>query len=135
MHIKGASEVVVKCYLGILRDLINEFGLVMKVVLVSSSNNKADVLTRVNKSWIKAKVPDSEEEVCCVSANIDLRQMHNMHHMGVDRSLYLAHKVDPTIAKEAVRKVVQSYQQCQSIDPAPGTHHAGEISVKENWKL
>ena len=131
---KGASEMVVKRRLGILRDLINEFGLTMKVIFVPSSKNKADILTRVRKSWLTAKGVDSEEEFCCVGANVDLRKMHDIHHMGVERTLYLAHKVDPTITKDAVRKVVQSCQQCQSIDPAPSTHIAGEVSVKENWK-
>ena len=26
-----------------------------------------------------------------------LREMHEMHHLGVDRSLYLARKVDPAV--------------------------------------
>ena len=130
---KGAAEMVVKRRLGILRDLINEFGLVISVTFVPSAKNKADALTRVNKNWLKAKVHDCEEEVCCVSVNADVKELHDMHHMGIERTLYLANMVDPTITRDAVRRVVQSCDQCQSIDPAPSTHHAGELSINENW--
>ena len=133
VHTKGISEMVVKRRLGIIKDLISEFGLTVRVGLVASAKNVADGLTRVKKQWLKVAVVD-EEETCCVSANVDLRQMHNMHHMGVDRTLYLAHKVDPATTRDAVKRVVASCQQCQSIDPAPVTHQAGEISVAANWR-
>lgn len=47
---KGASEMVVKCHLGTLRKLIEEFGVKMCVCFVQSEKNKADVLTRVKKT-------------------------------------------------------------------------------------
>ncbi|XP_076049389.1 uncharacterized protein LOC143030071 [Oratosquilla oratoria] len=52
---KGAAEILVKRRLGILRELIDEFGMKIRVRKVSSEANKADALTRVKKSWQKAK--------------------------------------------------------------------------------
>ena len=54
--------------------------------------------------------------------------------MGVDRSLYVARLVDPSVAGDSVRKIVRSCQKCQSIDPAPVTHNPGELNASENWK-
>ena len=46
---KGAGEVIVKRRLGILGELISEFKLQIKAVLVPSERNKADALTRIKK--------------------------------------------------------------------------------------
>ena len=52
-----------------------------------------------------------------------------MHHMGVDRMLFLARKVIPNINREEVRQIVRTCNRCQSIDPALSVHEAGEIQV------
>ena len=49
---KGASEMLVKWRLGILEDLIQEFRLKLQLNFVPSEKNKADVLTRVRKTWL-----------------------------------------------------------------------------------
>lgn len=56
-----------------------------------------------------------------------------MHHMGVDRTLFLARKVDPSVTREAVRQVVRSCKRCQSIDPTLSVHESGEVRVGQNW--
>ena len=56
-----------------------------------------------------------------------------MHHMGVERTLYLVQKVDPHIKQEEVQKVVKKCVRCQSIDPAPNLHDPGEIWTSKNW--
>ena len=56
-----------------------------------------------------------------------------MHHMGVERTLYLVWKVDSHIKWEEVQKVVKNCVQCQSIDPAPNIHDPGEIGTLKNW--
>ena len=34
-----------------------------------------------------------------------VRKLHQMHHMGADRTLFVARKVDPAITREKVRQV------------------------------
>ncbi|KAK3882626.1 hypothetical protein Pcinc_012994 [Petrolisthes cinctipes] len=132
---KGAAEMIVKRRLGNLRDLISEYDLALSVTLVPTMKNKADALTRVKKAWL---VPRTERKVgsttACCAGTVNLRDMHNMHHMGVERTLYLARKVDPMVSRLAVKDVVRSCDNCQSIDPAPSVHEAGEVSVGDNWR-
>lgn len=96
---------IIKRRLGILGELIDEFHLKLRVIYVPSEKNKADVLTRVKK------VPeDPEEEVAmvCCSGAMNLKEMHHMHHMGVDRTLFLTRKIDRDVTREAVGWVVRS---------------------------
>ena len=46
-RVHGIAEMLVKRRMGILWELVSEFGLNPRVTLVPSSQNKADVLTRV----------------------------------------------------------------------------------------
>ena len=126
---KGAAEVLVKRRLGVLKTLIQELGLQVSVRLVKSAANKADKLTRICKRWM---MPD--QEISCVGLDHKkLKEMHADHHMGVERSWYLAKKVDESVGKEDVKRVVRECQQCQSINPAPVTHAPGELGVEKKW--
>ena len=49
---KGASEMVIKQCLGLLRDLLNEFDLTLHATFVSTLKNIADGLTRVCNIWL-----------------------------------------------------------------------------------
>ena len=51
--------------------------------------------------------------------------LREMHHLGVDCSLYLARKVDPTVTRQSVQRVVKGCELCQRIDPAPMVHEGG----------
>lgn len=132
---KGAAEMIVKRRLGILKDLIEEFDLKIRINLVPTLKNKADVLTRVKKSWllrVDAVDDDADGNVCAGAVN--LREVHDQHHMGVERSLFLARKLDPAVTRQAVCKVVRTCDRCQSIDPAPVSHEVGQIGVNGNWR-
>jgi transposase InsO family protein len=120
----GMSEMLVKRRLGLLAELIKELELRVTVTLVESCRNKADVLTRVNKAWLK-----KERAVC----GAVVEDTHAKHHFGVNRSLYLARMVDPTVPREKVEDHVRQCMNCVSIDPAPEVHDAGELGVAENW--
>ena len=135
VHTKGAAEMIIKRRLGNLKELISEFGLNITVQLVSSEKNKADVLTRVKKGWLtKGDVEQVAQVQLCAGANIDLPELHSNHHMGVDRTLYLARQINPQVSRESVKRVVRECSRCQSIDPAPTVHEAGEVSIAQNWK-
>ncbi|XP_076032416.1 uncharacterized protein LOC143020143 [Oratosquilla oratoria] len=110
---KGAAEVLVKRRLGI---------------------NKVDALTRVKKSWLKVKGKHDEKFEVCAAGLLCAKELHGTHHLGVDRSLFLARKVDPNISMEEVRRAVKACIRCQSIDPASSPHSAGELSVRENLR-
>ncbi|KAF2347666.1 Integrase catalytic core [Trinorchestia longiramus] len=137
IHTKGAAEMLIKRRLGNLREMMIEFGLKIQISLVPTDKNKADVLTRVKKRWlcgleVGGNDIDEHEQVCS-SAYTNVIDVHNKHHVGVDRTLYLARKMDPNISREDVKRVVRSCEQCQSIEPAPLKHEPGEVSVKNNW--
>ncbi len=80
--VTGMSEMFVKRRLSVIKELVDELGLEISVKFVVSCKNRADVLTRVNKTWLR-KVA---EPICGVSLN----DLHTQHHFGVDRSLQLA---------------------------------------------
>ena len=82
--LKGAAELIILCYFGILNEMVDKFELRLSVVFVSSDMNKADSLNRVRKRWLK--VEEETAEVCCV-AQEEMKELYNLHHMGVDRTL------------------------------------------------
>ena len=108
MRTKGAAEMLVKRRLGIFKNLVEELGLQVTVRLVKSEVNKADALTRIRKRWLM-----SEQGVGCVGMNQkQLQEMHREHHMGVERTWFLAKKFDESVGKGAVKEVVRKCQQC-----------------------
>ena len=122
---KGAAEVLVKRRLGIFKSMIQELDMNISVVLVKSGENKADSLTRVKKRWLKR-----DHAMCAV---VDVKTLHDKHHMGVERSWYLAKKENEMVGKDDVKRVVRNCARCQSIDPAPVTHTQGELGVDQVW--
>lgn len=125
---KGAAEILIKRRLGVLKSLVEELGLRLDVKLVRSAENKADALTRVWKKWLAQE----KEDTACMTVD-EVRDLHDSHHMGVERTWFLAKRVDDKIPKEVVKMVVKQCNQCQTIDPAPKRHSAGILSVSEDW--
>ena len=70
----------------------------------------------------------------CCAGQLDLKQSHDMHHLGVEVSIYLARKVDPTVSKDSMKKVVRECLRCQMIDPAPSRHMEGTLGVTQDWQ-
>ena len=101
---KGAAEMLIKRRLGALGDLIKEFQLKVLVTLVPSEKNKADVMTRVKKTWLKEG--RNASPVCCLGEEI--KELHGMHHFGRERTLFLARKVRPRTTQEEVMEVVEN---------------------------
>ena len=127
---KGAAEVLVKRRLGTFKNLVEELGLQVTVRLVKSEANKADGLTRIRKKWLM-----TDQSLACSGLDHEqLKGEHVKHHMGVERTWFLAKKVDGSVDKEAVKRVVRQCQQCQSIDPAPSTHDPGDLGVENTWE-
>ena len=45
--------------------------------------------------------------------NPDSGELHYMHHMGVDRTVFLARKLIPNVNREEVRQIVRTCDRCQ----------------------
>src|SRR5678815_3553880 len=133
---RSSAEMLIKRRLGVLSQLIIEFGLSVSVKFVRSEMNKADSLTRVRKSWmgIFEEGEQREEEIAAV-ANIEkeVKDLHEKHHFGVNRTLYLTKMVVPEATRKVVEKCVKDCKACQSIDPAPVRFGKGELGVSRNW--
>ena len=127
---KGAAEVLVKRRLGVLKTLVSELGLTVSVQLVRSECNKADILTRVKREWMTEEGKAGGEKQLTQG---EVKALHEKHHMGVERSWFLAKKLDPGVSKDLVKEVVRSCTRCQSIDPAPVTHEGGDLEVRDSW--
>ena len=60
-------------------------------------------------------------------------QMHEKHHLGVDRTFYLAKSGCPQVSRDLVARIVKSCVRCSSIDPSPVQWKHGDLEVQENW--
>ncbi len=89
----------------------------------------------MKKRWLGVK-DDMKKGVAvvCQPGNLNLKELHHMHHMGIDRTFHLARKMDPEVTKEVVHRNMKCCDRCQSIDPAPSVHGTGDIQVGKNWK-
>ncbi|XP_045111049.1 uncharacterized protein LOC123504528 [Portunus trituberculatus] len=138
---KAASEMLIRRRLEIVMSLVKECGLVLTVSLVPSSENKADVLTRVPQRWLRTSAANVMEPppVCAAAVETSLDQLvtdihHSRGHPGVRRTLYFVKRVNAAVTKGQVRAVVASCQICQSIDPAPVKWSKGNLSVEGIWQ-
>ena len=96
---KGAAELLIKRRIGILDQLINEYNLSVKVLFAISEKNKADILTRVKKSWREMfeKRDSSKEDKNLIAAGVNTNDLenkdwkkkiimvHEKHHQGGNR--------------------------------------------------
>ena len=100
--VTGIHEYLIKRRLDIICDLISLYSLVVQVVWIPSHKNKADGLTRVRKIFNRKKM----QMTCCMT-NAEIRESHDRHHFGVERTLFYVMKKDATVTKQAVKSVVQ----------------------------
>lgn len=133
---KGAAEMLVKRRLAVLSQTVKEFGLQLKLGLVASAKNKADKMTRVPQVWLTAlRKKDVVVAVADTRGRAQLvKKLHERHHLGIERTLELARRADPTINKLEVEQCVDQCQVCRSIDPAPVQEPAGTLEVANNWE-
>ena len=117
---------------------------------------KADVLTRVPQKWLRTgpgSVECTVDPIACPglasctgpqggdadeSLSTDLYSAsvasHNAHHMGVDRSYFLALRLlGIGVSKQMMRDMVANCEICRRIDPAPVRWEGGSLGVVETW--
>ncbi|XP_065662657.1 uncharacterized protein LOC136085293 [Hydra vulgaris] len=110
------SEMLIKRGLSLLQDLIKEYDINITLKWVPSSKNKADVLTRVPKTWLNKLSRRNTKALCGVSIAEEILQRRLPHVLRKD-------------VKECVRKCCQ----CNSIDPAPIKWENGVLDVPDTW--
>ena len=109
--------------LAMVEELCKEYGSDITVLLVMSEANKADLLTRVPKPWLRAE-----------QLRVPLAELHARYHFGVRRSLHFMWQVDASVTCAEVEAVVRDCPDCTSVDPAPTWWDGGELSVAKNWQ-
>ena len=131
---RGMNEMLVRRRLSIVKEICEEFHLDVRIRWVASGSNKADALTRVKQRWLHAQRRDfCAAAVARPSPEVIVRAIHQQHHLGVDRTFFLAREMDASIKRDAVVRVVKSCARCQSIDPAPVSYETGQLSVETVW--
>ena len=126
----GSSEMLIHRRLQIIDELRQSYDLKITVELVPTNKNKADVLTRVKKTWLAWVKPLASVAVSLVD---QIQACHKVHHFGVDKTLYFMRKQHPETTRKSVEEVVGKCVECRSIDPAPVRWDRGELGVLENW--
>ena len=130
----GLGEMLIRRRLSMIVELVELYSLEVEMKLVRSEENKADVLTRVPKSWLDRKVCVAVAQQGIQGSIQDIRDLHDTHHLGVARTLYLARqKWGPSVCEEDVARVVSECHICKRIDPAPVRWEKGELAVNLNW--
>ena len=132
----GLSEMLVKRRLSLLVETLEEYQVKWDVMLVPTAENKADALTRVSKQLLgedgKAVVALERRED---QGNSDFaKRIHDLHHYGIETTLYFARKVDPSICREDIESAVKNCQECNSIDPRPLRVEHGDLAIDEDWQ-
>ena len=140
METKASSEMLIRRCLSTLKSLIEEYQLELKVILITPGCNLADALTRVPQKWLRMAHGQEQpsQEVCsAVADSLNAEQITQIHHTtghcGVKRTLYFVRRVNPSVPRKEVQRIVRTCQVCQSIDPAPVKWTSGDLSVENTW--
>ncbi|XP_065645530.1 uncharacterized protein LOC136076000 [Hydra vulgaris] len=131
VRVHGLGEPLVRCRLSLIEDLAKECNIKLKLFLAKSAENKADALTRVPQNWLHSNHS-------AMTANIvplDVKSFHNLHHFGVNRTLYLMKQTYPKekVCRKDVESVMKSCERCLSVDPAPIRWEEGNLEVGKSW--
>lgn len=135
----GLGEALIRRRLSMLKDIISEYDLQVRIDLVKSQFNKADRLTRVPKKWLARE--DKETNVAMLGEEEDgnrqtmVRRIHGLHHFGVNRTLFTLRRCYPDVefSKKDVELIVKSCRECLSIDPSPIKWEPGHLDCNQNW--
>jgi len=120
--IKAFSELLIHRRLNLLKYIVSEYNLKLRVVYVRSEKNDTDILTRIIFQWSFLSRPTEDDNVLTASIESDIekfKQIHEETHMELQRSIFLAKEFNVNISDEKIRQIILQCNRCQSIDPAP----------------
>ena len=128
---KASNEMLIRRRVDVVMELVKEYGLKMTVTLIPSARNKADVMTRVPKKWLR-----KEDEMGVVAMNVeDVAEVHRtVGHPGVQRTLYFAKRKDRQATRRSAQQAVKDCVECQSIDPPSVKWRKGSLEVDRVWQ-
>ena len=126
----GLSEMLIKRRLSLLQDLIKEYNINITLKWVPSSKNKADVLTRVPKTWINELSQRNTKELAGVSIAEEIRNCQSKHHFGVNRTMFTVQRRLPHVLRKDVEKGVRNCCQCNS---PPVKWENGALDLPDTW--
>lgn len=162
LRTKAHGEMIIRRRIDMVKQLVDEFGIELTVVLVPSAHNRADRLTRVPAEWVRSDSCASEPVVAAAAVDLEsgeqqdsgddvtgdvdsagdgghLSAITDVHaragHPGIRRTLYFARRdVSPAVTRDQVRRVVTTCDVCRAVDPAPVKWRHGSLSVPETWR-
>ena len=139
---KGAAEMLVKRRLGVIRATVKDYDLDVTFRFVSTTENKADQMTRVPKKWLSCRDTGVERAVLSAalatgeSAEDAIWAAHLPHHLGIDRTFYLVQQIRSDLDRDQVKRELAGCEVCQRIDPALREENLvskGSLAVEGNW--
>ena len=152
LRTKAHGELLIRRRIEMIKQLVEELQLSVTVGLVRSSQNPADALTRVPKTWMcAAKAPAArvtaaagresrdDGESCVSATGVDVARARKIHettgHQGIRRTLwYVRREMGPMVRRSVVRDIIRQCDVCQSIDPAPVRWQPGSLGVRLAWE-
>ena len=90
------------------------------MALITSKENKADELTRNPRKWLQNNVCATTEPHVDKDNVVEmLRELHDTHNLGVDRTFYLStERFGFRITRKQVEDIRKECQECRRVDPA-----------------
>ena len=83
---------------------------------------------------VPAKPPSQGNGEDVSSVKEAVKAVHEQHHLGIDKTMYLAEKkLGVPISKVLVKEVVNQCRPCKQIDPCPIRWRHGSLSVEKVW--
>ncbi|KAI0978081.1 hypothetical protein GJ496_011971 [Pomphorhynchus laevis] len=114
---RGLGQALVRRRVSLLHQILEEYEIDAAIEKIESAQNKAYVLSRIPKAWIKSTA-------CCLASCDErlrtLRTHSENHHQGVERTLYLANRVFPDhkFRRSKSVEIIISCDRCLRIDPS-----------------
>ena len=118
MCTKALSEILIRRWLDILKEIIAQEGLVITPRFVHSSENKTDVLSRITVQWTQSASRDHIKWVgaaCAVQTMTHadeaqaIQDIHDRHHFGADHIWSLVREaLGEAVTKDVVKRVVRN---------------------------
>ena len=145
MFARKALQRCLSSRLGVIGDIITEYGLNVTVRFLPSVENKADHMTRVPKRWLEYR--ENGEEAGSVVAAIATGESpedtiwaaHLPLHLGIDRTLFFAQQIDCcNLTCQLVKQELAGCEARQRIDPALRGENmvpTGDLSVDSNCQI
>ena len=125
---------LVRRRLEIIQETLADYRMIWRVKRVPSEENKADLLTRIPKSWLLPRAtvnalvtPGTTPEARAAERG------HDLAHRGVKTTLYFARELMPSVTEADAERAVKTCEWCASVSPHPVDTGNGHLDVPDVW--